>query len=71
MPMPSFGFATPSCSIVRQEIQMAMEAVRSSQNTKAGMEDRNSIWTSGMAGIVSQNQQRLQELQEQLTHCSN
>lgn len=71
MPMPSFGLSTPSCSIVRQEIQMTMEAIRSSQNAKAGMEDSNSIWTSGMAGIVSQNQQRLQELQEQLTHCSN
>jgi hypothetical protein len=70
MPM-TFGLPTPSCAIIQQEIQMTMEAIHSSQNAKAGMEDTGSIWTSGMAGVVSQNQQRLQELQEQSTHCSN
>jgi hypothetical protein len=70
-PPMSFGAPTGSCSIIQQEIQMAMEDIRSSQNTKSGMEERGSIWTSGMAGVVTQNQQRLQDLQEQLSHCSN
>jgi hypothetical protein len=61
------GFARP-CSVVRDQINRVQHDI--DLNNRALDATSGSIWNSGVQGTLSQNRQRLSDLQSELANCT-